>query len=178
MVCRATGLASGSAAFASNPWWDRWSLPGGLVPRSGGCSRPRLAGTIAGSRVSGGLQRWLLFGRALPPPPATRAWEPRSCPPGDGFTGCLFASGFYFGGGRLLARPRARTGRIPAGETRPQVLAPSSADSPGAARSGCWVLESMNKLTLFPGSLSKTFHILRVFHSVFLPSWQGSASPW
>lgn len=45
-------------------------------------------------------------------------------------------------GGRLLAQPRARTGRIPAGETQPQVLAPSSSSSPGAVRSGCWVLES------------------------------------
>lgn len=92
------GVASGSAVFTSNPWRDRWSLPGGPVLRSGGCSRPRLAGTIVGSLVSGGLQRWLLFGRALPPSSATRAREPRSCPLGDGFTGCLFASGFYFRG--------------------------------------------------------------------------------
>lgn len=100
-VCRVTlavGLTSGSAVFTSNPWWDHWSLPGGSVLRSGGCSRPRPAGTIAGSRVSGGLRRWLLFGRVLPPPPTTRVQEPRSRPSGDGFTGCLFASGFYFRG--------------------------------------------------------------------------------
>lgn len=84
-VCRVAlvvGLTSGSAVFTSNPWQDRWSLPGGPVPKSGGCSRPRLAGTIAGSRVSGRLRRWLLFSRALPLPPATRAREPRSCPLG------------------------------------------------------------------------------------------------
>lgn len=39
------------------------------------------------------------------------------------------------------------------------------------------MLEARNKPTLFPASLSKTFHILRVFRSVFLPSWWSSASP-
>lgn len=143
-VCGATpvlGLASGSAVFTSNPWRDHRSLPGGPVPRSGGCSRPRLAGTIAGSLVSGGLRRWLLFGRALPPPPATRARDHALAPRVMALqAACLPLVSIF--GGRLRARPRARTGPIPAGETQPQVSAPNSAYSPGrrGAGAGGWSL--------------------------------------
>lgn len=90
---------------------------------AGGCSRPRLAGTIAGSLVPGGLRRWLLFGRALPLPPTTRARDHALAPRVMALqAACLPLVSIF--GGRLQARPRARTGPIPAGETQPQVSAP------------------------------------------------------
>lgn len=39
------------------------------------------------------------------------------------------------------------------------------------------MLEARNKPTLFPASLSKTFHILRVFHSGFSPQLVGLCIP-
>lgn len=142
-----------------------WSLRGGWGQGRDNNGKPGVRG----------LWPWPLFGRALPPPPVTRVREPGSCPPGDGFTGCLFASGCYFRGqapNTATCRDRPDSSR---GDPR---CCPQAVLTARDGRSGCWVLRSVNKPTLFPASLSKTFHILQVFHSVFLHSCQGSVSPW
>lgn len=120
---------------------------------------------MAGSWVSSGPQPWPLFGQALPPPPTTRALEWCSCP-------------------RVMALQAAGLPLVAilgAGSSHGHVqgLDPAPGVSPRQSfqPSEEWVLEARNKPTLFPASLSKTSHILRMFCSVFLPSWQGSASP-
>lgn len=113
--------------------WGWVSAPAQLCA---GPSRGRGAGwDNSGKPGVRGLRPWPLFGRALPPPPATRAREPGSCRTGDGFTGCLFASGCYFRG----QAPNTATCRdrpdSSSGDPAPGVV-PKRCSQPGAAGAG------------------------------------------